>query len=412
MLASSARPPARGAVVASRRKPAVRVVAAAAATDSAAIGTVQLGKTGASNRRSARRRRPALFPPAHSPPPPPPPPQKAGLEIPPLGFGAWSWGDRSNYWGYQKTYQKADNSAAYTALQRLAAQGKIPGGRAFIDTAEVYGYGLSETFIGEFMREEEEGKAAARGGAIAPRPFICTKFAPLPWRVSRGQVTSAAKASAERLGVSQIDLYIQHWPGFLTSGLSNAAFAEGLADVAEAGIARAVGASNFNARRVREAADALERRGLSLSSNQVQYSLLYRAPESNGVLEACRERGATLVAYSPLTQGLLTGAYRPGGPLPSGPRAALYGGKIKEISTLLDLMKQIGDARGGKTPAQVALNWIMKQGIVPIPGAKNARQVEDLVGACGWCLDDGEWDALDAESRRVKPPLGAPFENW
>jgi aryl-alcohol dehydrogenase-like predicted oxidoreductase len=267
----------------------------------------------------------------------------------------------------------------------------------------VYGYGLSERFIGEFMKEDKSG---------AQRPFICTKFAPLPWRVARSQVLPAAKASAERLGVKEIDLYIVHWPGFLTSGFSNDAFIEGMADVAEAGIARSIGVSNFNAQRVRRSADALERRGFCLSSNQVQYSLLYRAPETNGVLEACKEKGVTLVAYSPLTQGLLGGRYVPGGPLPSGPRAAIYASKIKEITLLLDLMRKIGEERGGKTPAQVALNWIMKQGIVPIPGAKNAKQVEELAGACGWVLTDGEWEELDRESRKVKPPLGAPFENW
>lgn len=347
-------------------------------------------------------------------------PTNPGLKIAPLGFGAWSWGDRSNYWGYGQSYQREDNKTAYDALQRLAADGTIPGGRAFIDTAEVYGYGLSERFLGEFMREDQSG---------AQKPFVCTKFAPLPWRVARSQVLSAAKASAERLGTlpasfssgssslsssssPPLSLYIQHWPGFAFSAFSNDAFLEGLADVAESGLAGAVGASNFNAQRVRRGADALERRGFCLSSNQVQYSLLYRAPETNGVLEACRERGVTLVAYSPLTQGLLSGRYVPGGPLPSGPRAAIYRSKINEITKLLDLMRKIGEERGGKTPAQVALNWIMKQGIVPIPGAKNAKQVEELAGACGWVLSDAEWDELDRESRKLKPPLGAPFENW
>lgn len=369
--------------------------------------------------RSTRRSLPPT-PPTTKPPQkhsqPSPRPHPTGIKIPPLGFGAWSWGDRSKYWGYGVAgggCEKEDNKAAFDALQRLAADGTIPGGRSFIDTAEVYGYGQSERFIGEFIKEDRSG---------APRPFICTKFPPLPWRVARSQVLSAAKASSERLGLLSsgsssrpefpIDLYIIHWPGFAFSAFSNDAFVEGLADVAEAGLARAVGTSNFNRERVHKSADALERRGLCLSSNQVQYSLLYRAPESNGVLEACRERGVTLVAYSPLTQGLLSGRYIPGGPLPSGPRAAIYRSKITEITRLLDLMKKIGEERGGKTPAQVALNWLMKQGVVPIPGAKNARQAEDLAGACGWVLTDGEWDELDRESRKVKPPLGAPFENW
>jgi len=334
---------------------------------------------------------------------------KTGLKIAPLGVGAWSWGDRSAYWGYGKSYGKDDNKQAFDELQALAKAGKIPGGAAFIDTAEVYGYGESERFVGEFVKADASG---------APPPFVCTKFAPLPWRVTQSQVLSAAKASAERLQAQQIDLYIQHWPGFFTSGFSNDSFLEGLADVADAGLARALGSSNFNASRVRAAADALERRGHCLSSNQVQYSLLYRAPETNGVLEACRERGVTLVAYSPLCQGLLTGKYVPGAPLPTGPRAAIYRQKIGEIARLLDLMRIVGEARGGKTPGQVALNWLMcspkngAAGVVPIPGAKNAAQLRDLVGACDWRLSGAEWDELDKESLKVKPPLGAPFENW
>jgi aryl-alcohol dehydrogenase-like predicted oxidoreductase len=325
--------------------------------------------------------------------------------VPPLGFGAWSWGDRSNYWGYGKDYDKSANQSAYDALQRTALSGQIPGGQAFIDTAEVYGYGLSETFLGEFIKADKTG---------APRPLIMTKFAPLPWRVARSQVVSAAKASAERLGnVGPIDAYIQHWPGFATSAFSNDAFLEGLADVVEQGIARSAGVSNFNAKRVHGAADALERRGFCLGSNQVQFSALYRAPEENGVLEACRERGVTLVAYSPLCQGLLSGKYRPGAPLPSGPRAAIYRSKINEIGRLIDLMHTIGEERGGKTPAQIALNFLMcMPNVMPIPGAKTAAQVEELAGACGWRLTDGEWTELDKESRKVKPPLGAPFENW
>jgi aryl-alcohol dehydrogenase-like predicted oxidoreductase len=351
---------------------------------------------------SQRRRRGARPRRSHSTLRPPPTP--TGLKVPPLGFGAWSWGDRSNYWGYGKDYDKTANQTAFDALQKCAVDGTIPGGRAFVDTAEVYGYGLSETFLGEFIKADQSN---------ASKPFIMTKFAPLPWRVARSQVVSAAKASAERLQVDCIDAYIQHWVGFATSAFSNDAFLEGLADVYDQGLAKSVGVSNFRADRVHRAADALERRGSCLACNQVQYSLLYRAPETNGVMEACRERGVTLVAYSPLTQGLLSGKYAPGKPLPSGPRGAIYRGKINEIGKLIDLMTKIGEERGGKTPAQVALNWLMCQpGVLPIPGAKTAKQVEELAGSCGWRLTDAEWEELDRESKKVKPPLGAPFENW
>ncbi|GFH26223.1 HTH araC/xylS-type domain-containing protein, partial [Haematococcus lacustris] len=95
-------------------------------------------------------------------------------------------------------------------------------------------------------------------------------------------------------------------PGFFFNTFSNDAYLEGLASVKNTGLADAIGVSNFNAQRVRHASKVLAKSGVPLASNQVQYSLLYRAPERNGVLEACREAGTTLVAYSPLCQGLLT----------------------------------------------------------------------------------------------------------
>ncbi|KAJ9522698.1 hypothetical protein QJQ45_019899 [Haematococcus lacustris] len=214
---------------------------------------------------------------------------KSGLRVPVMGVGAWSWGDRSGYWGYGREYGKEESRQAYKAL--------LEAGLTFIDTAEVYGFGDSENFLGEFMRESGTSSTVQ----------IATKFAPLPWRLTAGSVPTAAKASLERLGLAKMSLYMQHWPGFFFNTFSNDAYLEGLASVKNTGLADAIGVSNFNAQRVRHASKVLAKSGVPLASNQVQYSLLYRAPERNGVLEACREAGTTLVAYSPLCQGLLTG---------------------------------------------------------------------------------------------------------
>lgn len=96
-------------------------------------------------------------------------------------------------------------------------------------------------------------------------------------------------------------------PGFFLNAFANDAYVEGLSKCINKGLAQAVGVSNFREDRLRAAHRTLSERGIPLASNQVQYSLLYRAPEQNGVLEACNELGVTLVAYSPLCQGLLTG---------------------------------------------------------------------------------------------------------
>jgi aryl-alcohol dehydrogenase-like predicted oxidoreductase len=202
-----------------------------------------------------------------------------------VGIGAWSWGDKSNYW---TGWEKAECQKAFDA--------SMDAGLTFVDTAEVYGFGQSERFLGEFMKQRTDGAV----------PQVATKYAPLPWRQSSSSVVSALDASLERLGVSSIDLYIQHWPGFFLNAFSNPSILDGLQLCLESGKTKAVGVSNFNEKRVRDAAKFFEHGGACLSSNQVQYSLLYREPERNGVLEACRENGVSLVAYSPLCQGMLT----------------------------------------------------------------------------------------------------------
>lgn len=315
---------------------------------------------------------------------------KSQLEVSEMGVGAWSWGDRSNYW---VGWTVEGSRAAYNAA--------LDAGITFVDTAEVYGFGRSEELVGEFMK--------ARPDAT---PEIATKFAPLPWRQTPGSVVGACEASLRRLGLPKMQLYIQHWPGFFLNAFSNDAFLEGFAQVHDKGLAEAIGVSNFNADRVRRASKFLESRGTCLSSNQVQYSLLYREPERTGVLEACNDAGATLVAYSPICQGLLSGKYSKDNP-PQGPRRAFFTEtRFEQVSVLLDLMKKIGAEHGGKTCTQVALNWTLCKGMLPIPGAKSAEQVAEIAGALGWRLSDGEVAELDAVSGRIPSSTGAPFEKW
>ncbi|KAK9904751.1 hypothetical protein WJX75_001757 [Coccomyxa subellipsoidea] len=320
---------------------------------------------------------------------------KSGLEVTSIGVGAWSWGDRTGYWGYNGygNYGADENQLAFDAL--------IDSGIGFIDTAEVYGFGKSEELTGEFMR---------RKGAS---PVIATKFAPLPWRFTSGSVVSACEASLKRLQVPSVGLYMIHWPGFAIQSLANDAFVEGLAEVKQAGLAQAVGVSNFREDRLRRAHKILQDKGVVLASNQVQYSLLYRAPEKNGVLRACNELGITLIAYSPLAQGLLTGKYGPGNK-PGGPRSGIFTEeRLKGVQPLIGLMRDIGSGHGGKTPAQVAINWTICKGVLPIPGAKNARQAAEVAGAMGWRLTTDEMAALDSTSSRSGADFfGAPFETW
>lgn len=321
---------------------------------------------------------------------------KSGIVVPAVGVGAWSWGDRSGYWGYGIEYGKEQSREAFKAM--------IDAGLTFIDTAEVYGFGKSEEFLGEFLKE---------AGPAAAGVQVATKFAPLPWRLTSDSVPLALKASLGRMQQSSCALYMIHWPGFLFTAFSNEAFVEGLAKCKQQGLCEAVGVSNFNAARVRSASKALAASGIPLASNQIQYSMLYRAPETNGVLEACRENGVMPVAYSPLCQGLLTGKYKAGGEIkPFGPRGPLFtDDKLRAVQPLLRSMEAIASERG-KTMAQIATNWCICKNTLPIPGAKNAKQLQDLAGSLGWRLSDGEMAELDKESGKLNVGLGAPFENW
>jgi aryl-alcohol dehydrogenase-like predicted oxidoreductase len=170
-----------------------------------------------------------------------------------------------------------------------------------------------------------------------------------------------------------------------------------LADAVEAGKIKAVGVSNYSAEQMRLAHAALSRRGIPLASNQVEYSLLHRQPEVNGVLEACRELGITLIAYQPLASGALTGKYT-GGVKPIGIRRFMpyfRANRQEAVDAVVSLLREIGE-RYGKSPAQVALRWLIEnEHVLPIPGAKNAEQAAANAEALTFQLAQEETEALD-----------------
>jgi aryl-alcohol dehydrogenase-like predicted oxidoreductase len=147
---------------------------------------------------------------------------------------------------------------------------------------------------------------------------------------------------------------------------------------------------------MREAHAALAKRRIPLASNQVEYSLLHRQPEVNGVLDACRELGITLIAYSPLAGGALTGKYSAANKA-SGLRRFLPNFSRKGMDALqpvLQLLRQIG-GKYCKTPSQVALRWLMENPLVlPIPGAKNEKQATENAAALSFALTPDEVEML------------------
>jgi aryl-alcohol dehydrogenase-like predicted oxidoreductase len=299
------------------------------------------------------------------------------LSVAPLGVGAWAWGT-TRLWGYGKEYNRSDVGDAFRA--------SMAEGVSLVDTAEIYGNGASERIIGEILRE----------GGFEGRPVIATKFAPLPYRLGARSLLKALDKSLERLGIETIDLYQIHFPNpiFKIDSLMDA-----LAETVKAGKVRRVGVSNYGADQMRRAHDRLASHGVPLASNQVEYSLLQRTPETNGVLEASRDLGVTLIAYSPIAKGLLTGKYGPGGDRPSGlvrRMGRAFGEQnLEKIEPVLNILREIGEAHG-KEPAQVALNWLITQrSTFPIPGAKNELQARQNAGALGWEMTGEEAEKLE-----------------
>jgi len=300
------------------------------------------------------------------------------IRISPLGIGTWAWGDRF-FWNYGSDYNAEDVRSAFVAA--------VEAGINFFDTAEVYGMGRAERFLGELAAQATEPLV------------IATKFFPFPWRVRKAAMKRALRLSLKRLGKKSVDLYQIHFPW---PPRSPDFWVRALGELAQEGLTKAAGVSNFNAEQMRRAHAILAAQGIPLASNQVHYSLLHRAPETNGVLAACKELGVTLIAYSPLEMGLLTGKYSPENP-PRGIRAHRYSkAYLAHIQPLISLMREIGRAHGNKTPAQVALNWVICKGAVPIPGAKNAHQAESNAGALGWRLTEDEVAALDDLSAQLQ----------
>jgi aryl-alcohol dehydrogenase-like predicted oxidoreductase len=179
-----------------------------------------------------------------------------------------------------------------------------------------------------------------------------------------------------------------------------------MADLVEARKIRSVGVSNFNPARMQRAHTALAKRGLPLAVNQVKYSLLSREIETNGVLETAKELGVTIIAYTPLERGLLSGKYHKNPELlsrMSGWRKASMRRNLERCRTLINSMDEIA-TKYEVSIAQVALNWLINYNgeiVVTIPAATKVRQAEENAGAMKFRLSADEMTRLDDMSRRL-----------
>jgi aryl-alcohol dehydrogenase-like predicted oxidoreductase len=303
---------------------------------------------------------------------------RSTLEVPRLGVGTMTWGAPSGLARFTPatlSYGGADGAEEESRAFAVS----MAGGATLFDTAAMYSNGASERRLGELAR-----------GTPA---LLATKFPAGP-RGRTDDLPGALEASLSRLGRDRVDLYQHHYPSRRVDTVRLMGL---MADAVAAGKVGAVGVSNYSAAQLRLAHAALADRGVPLASNQVQYSLLHRRPETDGVLEACRELGVTLIAYQPLASGALTGKYLDG-PRPRGLRRFLphfRRGSRESVGAVVGLLREVA-ARHGVEPTSVALAWLMAQdAVLPIPGAKNARQAASNAEALTVHLSQDEVEVLD-----------------
>jgi aryl-alcohol dehydrogenase-like predicted oxidoreductase len=295
--------------------------------------------------------------------------------IPELGVGTWAWGDKST-WG-----MGSYDSDLTEQTIRDAWDACIERGATLFDTAEVYGGGESERIIGRLLKAD----AGRRKDVV-----IATKFMPMPWKLNvSSSLVDAAKQSCERMGIDKIDLYQLHGPISLRG---HGALADAMAEAKQQGLIDGVGVSNYSAKETRSMAAQLEKRGLKLASNQFEFSLLRTVPVENGLVATCAELGVTVLAYSPIGQGRLTGKYSAQNPPPGNRNFSAH--PMEKVDAVVAVLRRIGEAHD-RTPAQVALQWLIAKGAVPIPGAKNRQQAEDNAGGMGWSMTADEVAELD-----------------
>lgn len=307
---------------------------------------------------------------------------KSGLLVSPIGLGCWQFSGSS-----MAAYWNAPPQEEINEVVRVS----LDGGINWFDTAEMYGFGRSERALSLALQ-----KTGKKNGDV----IIATKWSPIMRTAST--ITKTFPAREKHLAPFEVDLFQVHLPYALSS---IEAQMNAMADLLDAGKIKTVGVSNFSARLMRRAQKALNARGYFLASNQVRYSLLDRRIEKDGILGAAKELSISIIAYSPLAQGLLNGRYHQSleaiSKLPLMRRRS-FSGKIEKSRELVEALAKIGQAYGVSV-SQVALNWLVSyhgETVVAIPGATRAEQARQNCAALGFRLKQEDADRIERLSRR------------
>lgn len=295
-----------------------------------------------------------------------------------IGIGAWQFGESA--WGYGKDYTEEDIIKAIEASSIYGVN--------FIDTAEVYGGGLSEEIVGKAIKRVKR----------LDRFYIFTKVSGAHLRYD--DVIKACEGSLKRLGVEAIDLYQVHWPNFYVPIEETMRAMEKLV---EDGKVRYIGVSNFPVSLLEEAEKALKNN--VIVSNQVKYNLLERDIEKE-ILPYAQKKKIAILAYSPLAMGLLTGKYdeknlpedelRKNNPLFRNPE------NLRQIVEFVNFLRELA-LDYSVTISQIALNWLMvKEGIFAIAGVKNEKQAVTNALAAEIKLSEEDYELIDKKSKELR----------
>ena len=310
------------------------------------------------------------------------------IEITPIGLGTWQFSEGKG--GATATWSTVPPQET-DAIVKAA----IEGGVNWFDTAELYGFGRSERNL---------ARALVQAGAADGQVVIATKWNPLLRTASSIRETIGRRL--ECLKPFSIDLHQVHFPA---SFASVEAEMNAMAELIKLGKIKAVGVSNYSARLMRRAHQALVRHGIPLASNQVKYSVLDRHIETNGILDVAKELGITIIAYSPLEMGLLSGKFHKDPALlqsrPFGRRMRLRR-LVEKSRTLIETLERIAAAHSVSV-SQVALNWLISfhgDTVVTIPGATRAQHAKESAAAMDFTLSQDEMAQIDRLSRNLMKP--------
>lgn len=320
---------------------------------------------------------------------------KTGLRVSELCLGAMTFG------------REASEEESFRILDRFAE-----AGGNFIDTADVYTHGVSEEIVGKWLKRQNRDQFV-----IATKVRFSMGPGPNDVGLSRKHILDSVKASLRRLGTDYIDLYQVHaWDPKtpLEETLST------MNDLVRSGLVRYIGASNFRGWQLQKALDLSKYHGWeSFVCLQPQYNLLCRATEYE-LIPVCLNEGLGVIPWSPLRGGWLSGKFRRGMTAPpEGTRIAEAEKKGWSESwnrynneftwNVLDALHEVA-REAGKTPAQTAINWLLrKPGVTaPIIGVRNLEQLEDNLGATGWELTPEQVQRLD---RASELPVSYPYDD-